>query len=165
MYRDLLDPSDDGYTKKERIFNTGESLFPDEASVEVYVDLMFNNKIKSNGVCRVGLREAMMELAGSFADNAGTPQSIIAEAKPRYQGVIDDSAYTASSTKQNKSTIAGPFGRFGRMRFPSRPASAPKNVFPYFSGVASAPRPGCGRRQNCGKAWFPYVTKIFDFAA
>lgn len=102
VYRDLLDPSDDGYTKKERIFNTGESLFPDEASVEVYVDLMFNNKIKSNGVCRVGLREAMMELAGSFADNAGTPQSIIAEAKPRYQGVIDDSAYTAVINEQNK---------------------------------------------------------------
>ena len=66
------------------------------------MDLMFNNKIKSNGVCRVGLREAMMELAGSFADNAGTPQSIIAEAKPRYQGVIDDSAYTAVINEQNK---------------------------------------------------------------
>lgn len=100
VYRDLMEP-DDGYTKEERIRNTGEALFPDEASVDVYVDLMLNNKIKSNGVCRVGLREAMMELAGSFAENAGTPQSIIAEAKPRYQGVINDSSYTAVINEQN----------------------------------------------------------------
>lgn len=38
VYRDLMDPSDDGYTKEERVRNTGESLFPDEASVEVYTD-------------------------------------------------------------------------------------------------------------------------------
>ena len=101
VYRDLMDPSDDGYTKEERVRNTGESLFPDEASVEVYTDLMFNNKIKSNGVCRVGLREAMMELAGSFMDNAGTPQSILSEAKNRYQAVIDDSSYTAVLNEQN----------------------------------------------------------------
>lgn len=61
---------------------------------------MFNNKIKSNGVCRVGLREAMMELAGSFMDNAGTPQSILSEAKNRYQAVIDDSSYTAVLNEQ-----------------------------------------------------------------
>ncbi|HBT63432.1 MAG TPA: hypothetical protein DEB10_02060, partial [Ruminococcaceae bacterium] len=61
---------------------------------DVYVDLMLNNKIKSNGVCRVGLREPVMELAGQFMDNSGTPQSIIAANKPTFQGYIDDSAYT-----------------------------------------------------------------------
>jgi ABC-type glycerol-3-phosphate transport system substrate-binding protein len=94
VYRDLLDPSDDGYTKEERYRNTAEALFPDEASCDVYVDLMLNNKIKSNGVCRVGLREPMMELVGQFMDNLGTPQSIIAANKPAFQGYIDDSAYT-----------------------------------------------------------------------
>lgn len=49
--------------------------------MEVYTDLMFNNKIKSNGVCRVGLREAMMELAGSFMDNAAPPSRF--SPKPR----------------------------------------------------------------------------------
>ncbi|HBT63431.1 MAG TPA: hypothetical protein DEB10_02055, partial [Ruminococcaceae bacterium] len=37
VYRDLLDPSDDGYTKEERYRNTAEALFPDEASCDVYV--------------------------------------------------------------------------------------------------------------------------------
>ena len=95
VYRDLMDQSDDGYTREERIRNRAEALFPDDASCDVYVDLMFHQKIKSDGVCRVGLREAMMELAGAFMDNSGTPQSIIAEAKSRYQAVINDSAYTA----------------------------------------------------------------------
>ena len=77
-----------------RAAEAGESCSP------LMAVAMFNNKIKSNGVCRVGLREAMMELAGSFMDNAGTPQSILSEAKNRYQAVIDDSSYTAVLNEQ-----------------------------------------------------------------
>lgn len=95
VYSDLMELSRDGSTKEERALRIAESLFADEISCEVYVDLMANDKIVSNGLCRVGLREAVMEMVGGFLDNIGTPQSIVAEYKPMFQGLINDSSYTA----------------------------------------------------------------------
>ncbi len=93
VYNDLMELYNEE-SKEEHALQIAESLFADEVSCEVYVDLMAGDKIVSNGACRVGLRESMMEMVGYFLDNDGTPQSIVAENKPVFQGIINDSSYS-----------------------------------------------------------------------
>ena len=100
VYSELMDPSDDGYTKEQRVTNRAEALFADEASCRVYEDLMLNGKIKTNGASRLLLREPLMEIAAEFTENAGTPQSLIAQYKSYMQNNINDSGYVKAIERQ-----------------------------------------------------------------
>lgn len=100
VYSELMDPSDDGYTKEQRVTNRAEALFADEASCRVYEDLMLNRKIKTNGASRLLLREPLMEIAAEFTESAGTPQSLIAQYKSYMQNNINDSGYVKAVERQ-----------------------------------------------------------------
>ena len=95
VFSELMDLSDDGDTREQRLTHTAEALFSDEASVKVYLDLMMNGKIVRNGVSRVGLREVMMEMAAEFTMDAGTAKSIV-EQYTKYAGsMIAESGYAS----------------------------------------------------------------------
>lgn len=91
VYDALFEMHDPSISFEESTRNIAESLFNDEESVEVYVDIIVNRRSISNGVSKVNLREGIMELAGYIIDQMGTPQSIIAQMKPSFQATIDDS--------------------------------------------------------------------------
>ena len=88
------------YKKGEIDGYDAEALFADEASCRVYEDLMLNGKIKTNGASRLLLREPLMEIAAEFTENAGTPQSLIAQYKSYMQNNINDSGYVKAIERQ-----------------------------------------------------------------
>lgn len=98
VFSEIADKSVDGESKTDRLTNTAEALFSDEKSVEVYLDLT-KDKIVRNGVCRVGLREVMMEIASEFTLGEGTARSIIEEYTKYAESMIEQSGYTACFKK------------------------------------------------------------------
>ncbi|MEG1887866.1 MAG: extracellular solute-binding protein, partial [Oscillospiraceae bacterium] len=72
VYAALYAPGENE-TMEDIVTNRGEAIFADEASVDVFKDIVLNNKAKSTGTCRLGLNEIAGYITESFFFQNWTP--------------------------------------------------------------------------------------------
>lgn len=101
VYAELYAP-EEGVTQEEYYRNYGEALFADETSVEVYMDILVNDKAKSYGVARAGINEAYGDFVTFLIDGLGTPQSLVQENLPGLQAAVDESSLAYALKEQAK---------------------------------------------------------------
>lgn len=101
VYSALYAP-DPETTKEQDARYRGEELFADDASVNVYTDIISNQLAEPNCIARVGLYDSFKDMCDMFIKKSGTPQSIVATKTPEMQGLIDDSPYTSILAQQGK---------------------------------------------------------------
>lgn len=94
VYAALYAP-DETLTREQEIRLRAEELVADQASADVYTDIILNWRAKCNDVCRAGVFESFQQLSDAFLAGGGTPSSMINGLAPEFQGLIDDSPYTA----------------------------------------------------------------------
>lgn len=102
VYCDLYAP-DAEISAENRVTTVAESLFSDENSVNVYKDIILNNKSQSLGLYKLGLnvRQCFKDIYSELVDNSGTPQSIANTYKAEIDAAMEESTYVIEITKQN----------------------------------------------------------------
>ena len=102
VYCDLYAPNED-LSVEEQVSTTAESLFSDENSVEVYKDIILNNKSESLNMYKLGLnvRQNFKDVYSNICNNAGTPQSIINSIKTEVESYMEESTYWIQIKEQN----------------------------------------------------------------
>lgn len=102
VYCDLYAP-DEEISTEDKVTAIGESLFSDENSVEVYKDIILNNKSKSLNMYKLGLnvRQDFKDVYTNICNNSGTPQSIINSIKTEIETYMEESTYYIQVKKQN----------------------------------------------------------------
>ena len=102
VYCDLYAPNED-LSQEEQVATTAESLFSDENSVEVYEDIILNNKSESLNMYKLGLnvRQDFKDVFTNICNNAGTPQSIINSIKTEVESYMEESTYWIQIKEQN----------------------------------------------------------------
>ena len=102
VYCDLYAPNED-LSQEEQVATTAESLFSDENSVEVYEDIILNNKSVSLNMYKLGLnvRQDFKDVFTNICNNAGTPQSIINSIKTEVESYMEESTYWIQIKEQN----------------------------------------------------------------
>lgn len=102
VYCDLYAPNEE-LSQEEQVATTAESLFSDENSVEVYEDIILNNKSVSLNMYKLGLnvRQDFKDVFTNICNNAGTPQSIINSIKTEVESYMEESTYWIQIKEQN----------------------------------------------------------------
>ncbi|MCQ2404500.1 MAG: extracellular solute-binding protein [Clostridia bacterium] len=102
VYCDLYAPNEE-LSQEEQVATTAESLFSDENSVEVYEDIILNNKSESLNMYKLGLnvRQDFKDVFTNICNNAGTPQSIINSIKTEVESYMEESTYWIQIKEQN----------------------------------------------------------------
>ena len=102
VYCDLYAP-DEELSREDLVETTAENLFPDEKSVEVYTDIILNEKAKSLNMYKLGLevRSGFKDIFSAIVGNEGTPQSIINSWKGELETYTADCTYVRQIKKQN----------------------------------------------------------------
>ena len=102
VYCDLYAPNEE-LSKEDQVTATAENLFSDENSVEVYKDIILNNKAVSLNMYKLGLnvREDFKDVFRGICNNSGTPQSIINSIKTEVESYMEESTYWIELDKQN----------------------------------------------------------------
>ena len=102
VYCDLYAPNEE-LSQEEQVATTAESLFSDENSVEVYEDIILNNKSVSLNMYKLGLnvRQDFKDVFTNICNNAGTPQSIINSIKTEVESYREESTYWIQIKEQN----------------------------------------------------------------
>ena len=102
VYCDLYAPNEE-LSQEDQVTATAESLFSDENSVEVYKDIILNNKASSLNMYKLGLnvRQDFKDVYSNICNNSGTPQSIINSVKTEIESYMEESTYWIEIKKQN----------------------------------------------------------------
>ncbi len=102
VYCDLYAPNEE-LSQEEQVATTAESLFSDENSVEVYEDIILNNKSESLNMYKLGLnvRQDFKDVFTNICNNTGTPQSIINSIKTEVESYMEESTYWIQIKEQN----------------------------------------------------------------
>lgn len=85
---------EEGVTREMDAKINGESLFMDQESVDVYVDILMNNRCVPNGTTRCGIYyNWIFDITDAFITGKGTPQSIIDTYEASLKANIEESCY------------------------------------------------------------------------